>query len=369
MLQDYLNKKQFFKFTGPPENWITAIKYMTWGLEKKYLTTWTDIMPGDIFLMHSMSTNTRLKKFLKNIESRIIGFGVVGNEVKREKNEFLWIEEKEKKVNKWPLLVPFSEIYLFNQFPSPSFLPDVNSNNLDEIAELAAQLLTAAVPLKSVPGFPVMGSFSTVQNNVVREIFNYSKRLFVIGSPEDQNEIYTPSPLLKFEKKEDIFRYGTSLLLLSDINKKTINKKESLFIRDNTLLERADNAHQNTLEKIRNLFKERGYDIYFNRHVDLFATDSKRSYLFEVKSYENKNFTRQARNGLAKLFEYEYFEIKKFYCDNKISEIPIFKNLAFSKKPKDINYIEFLNSLKLGVTYFSNSELTSIGRSFGINKI
>ncbi len=369
MLQDYLNKKQFYKFTGPPENWITAIKYMTWGLERKYLTTWAGIMPGDIFLMHSMSTNTRLKKFLKNIESRIIGFGVVGNEVKREKTEFLWIEEKEKKINKWPLLVPFSEIYLFNQFPSPSFLPDVNSNNLDKIAELAVQLLMAAVPLKSVPGFPIMGSFSTVQNDVIREIFDYSNKLFVIGSPEDQNEIYTPSPLLKFEKKGDIFRYGTSLGFLKDVSKKTINQKESLFVRDNTLLERADSAHQDTLEKIRTLFKEKGYDVYFNKHVDLFATNLEQSYLFEVKSYENRNFKRQARDGIAKLFEYEYFEIKKFYHDNELSKTPTFKNLAFSKKPKDANYIEFLNSLKLGVTYFKNSGLNAVGRSFGINKI
>lgn len=24
-----LNKKQFFRFTGPPEHWLTAVKYMT----------------------------------------------------------------------------------------------------------------------------------------------------------------------------------------------------------------------------------------------------------------------------------------------------------------------------------------------------
>lgn len=367
MLDNRFDKKQFHKFTGPPENWVTAIKYMTWGLEEKHRSSWEKIMPGDIFLMHSMSTNTRLKKFIKP-NSGIIGFGVVGD-FKKEKSEFLWIEEKENKINKWPLLVPFSEIYLFNSFPSADLVPDVTNDNLYQVAELAKQLLAKSVPLKAIPGFPPMGSFSSVKSNIVDEIFNYSKELFLVNSFKNQGEIYIPSPLLKFDEKEDIFRYETSLSFFNDINKKTINKKESLFMRDNSILERAEDAHQSTLEKIRNLFKNKGYDVYFNKHVDLFATNNKQSYLFEVKSYENRNFTIQARKGIAQLFEYEYFEIKKFYRDNKISETPIFKNLTFSQKPKDINYIEFLNSLKLGVSYFGNGDLSPIGESFGINNI
>ena len=33
-----LNAKGFFRFTGPPENWLTGIKFMTWGLNKKMST-------------------------------------------------------------------------------------------------------------------------------------------------------------------------------------------------------------------------------------------------------------------------------------------------------------------------------------------
>ena len=263
MFQDYLGKKQFYKFTGPPENWITAIKYMTWGLEEKHRSTWVNIMPGDIFLMHSMSTNTRLK----NVTSAIVGFGVVGNEIKREKEEFLWIEEKEKHINKWSLLVPFSEIYLFNQFPSPQSLPDVTSDNLDQINQIAAQLLSNSVPLSHIPGFSSMGSFSTVKDEVVRRVFDYSNQFFVIGSSQDQNKIYIPSPLLEFEKKEDIFRYGASLSILKDVRRKVMNKSESIFVRDNTLLERANKEHQETLEKLRSLFRNRDYKVYCNQHV------------------------------------------------------------------------------------------------------
>jgi len=365
MLQDYLGKKQFYRFTGPPENWVTAIKYMTWGLERKYYSYWLNIVPGDIFLMHSMSTNTRLK----NIKSAIIGFGVVGIEGKREKNEFLWIEEKEKHNNKWPLLVPFSEIYLFNQFPLPQSLPDVTNNNLKEINKLALQLLSRAVPLNYVPTFPVMGSFSTVQNDIVRHIFDYSSQFFVITSGKELIEAYTPSPLLELEKKEDVFRYGTSLFFLEDVKKKVMNKKESMVIRDNTLLERANDAHQETLGKLKSVFESKGYKIYFNRHVDLFALNQQKSYLFEVKSYENVNFLNQSRKGIVQLFENEYFEIKNFYNEKKLPELPIFKNLTFSRKPEDSNYVRFINSLKLGVTCFKNNELKPVGKVIGIDQI
>ena len=365
MLQDYLGKKQFYRFTGPPENWVTAIKYMTWGLERKYYSTWVNITPGDIFLMHSMSTNTRLK----DAKSAVIGFGVVGIEGKREKNELLWIEEKEKHINKWPLLVPFSEIYLFNEFHLPQSLPDVTNNNLKEINNLAVQLLSKAVPLSYIPTFPVMGSFSTVQNDIVKRIFDYSNQFFVIASSEEPAETYTPSPLLELEKKEDAFRYGTSLFFLEDVKKKVMNKKESMIIRDNTLLERANDAHQDTLGKLKSLFENKGYKIYFNMHVDLFAINRQRSYLFEVKSHENANFLNQSRKGIVQLFENEYFEIKKFYDEKNFPESPIFKNLAFSKRPEDTNYIRFINSLKLGVTCFKNSELKSIGEIVGIDQI
>jgi len=365
MLRDYLGKRQFYKFTGPPENWITAIKYMTWGLERKHFSTWVNIMPGDIFLMHSMLTNTRLK----NVKSAVIGFGVVGNEPKKEKEEFLWIKEKEKHINIWPLLIPFSEIYLFNQFPSPHLLPDVTNENLDQINQLATQLLLNSVPMSHISGFPIMGSFSTVKDEIVGQIFNYPNQTFVIKSSQNQNKIYTPSPLLEFEKKEDIFRYGTSLSVLKDVRKKVMNKTESIFVRDDTLLERAENEHQETLEKLRSLFRDRNYEVYFNKHVDLFATNKQKSYLFEVKSYKNRNFLNQSRKGIVQLFEYEYFEIKKFYDEKRLLELPTFRNLTFSKEPKDHNYVSFINSLKLGVTYFKNDQLSVIGKLFGISRI
>jgi hypothetical protein len=53
-----LDTKQFFRFTGPPEHWLTAIKYMTWGLEEKHRGKWKSIQTGDIFFIHSTGAQT-----------------------------------------------------------------------------------------------------------------------------------------------------------------------------------------------------------------------------------------------------------------------------------------------------------------------
>ena len=48
-----LRSRHFFRFTGPPEHWLTAIKYMTWGLERHLEERWQKIQTGDIFFIHS----------------------------------------------------------------------------------------------------------------------------------------------------------------------------------------------------------------------------------------------------------------------------------------------------------------------------
>ena len=107
-----LSGRSFFRFTGPPENWLTAIKYMTWGLEEKYLSRWKKIQTGDVFFMHSTVDSS----FAKHPPSSIVGLGVVGGQF-RTKTDFLWVQELRGHVNRWPLLVPFSEIYLFRTHP------------------------------------------------------------------------------------------------------------------------------------------------------------------------------------------------------------------------------------------------------------
>lgn len=360
MIPDFISKKQLYKFTGPPENWVTAIKFMTWGLEEKYRDQWGNIMPGDIFLMHSTSTKTRVK----GADSAIIGFGVVGvNPI--IKNNPLWLEEIEKNINKWPLLVPFSEIYLFSPYFKNNIVPEPTKNNISEVSSVSLEILKNSRQLSTIEGFPQMGSFSSVKPEVVEQIFSGIKNLYVIGQNSTSTD-YVPTPLVRLDNVKDQNRYGTTLQNLDIVKNKTFTAKGSSYSKDPVLLERAEKAHQDTLEKLMNIFNEVGYDIYYNKHVDLFATKEDKSYLFEVKSNENRNFLPQARKGVVQLFEYEYFEIQKFQAENKASST-VFKNLAFSKQPTDVGYTQFMNSLNLGVCYFDKNNLKTTGREIGIN--
>ncbi|MDD5430943.1 MAG: hypothetical protein PHP03_01845 [Candidatus Pacebacteria bacterium] len=360
MIPDFINKKKLYKFTGPPENWVTAIKFMTWGLEEKYRNQWKNIMPGDIFLMHSTSTNTRVEGAI----SAVIGFGIVGINP-TIKNTPLWLEEIEKNINKWPLLVPFSEIYLFSPYFENNIIPEPAKNNISEITAVSLEILKNSRRLSTIKGFPQMGSFSSVKPEVVAQIFSGITKLFVIGQ-ESISSDYIPTPLLKLDDVRDQNRYGTTLQNLDVVKSKTFTAKGSNYSKDPVLLERAERAHQTTLEKLMNIFKEAGYNTYFNKHVDLFATKEDKSFLFEVKSNENKNFLPQVRKGVVQLFEYEYFEIKKFQIENKTKNI-IFKNLAFSTQPTNIEYANFMNTLNLGVCYFEKNNLKSIGKQVGTN--
>src|SRR3989344_3029145 len=149
-----LYAKDFFRFTGPPEHWLTAIKFMTWGLEEKYKDRWEKIQPGDVFFIHSTQNS-----YFPNARSGIIGLGVVGSNFS-VKDNFLWLREQQDRQNTWPLLVPLSEIYIFSQLPNKDSWENPSPANEGETRKLIDLLLKNYIPLSNIKGFPPMGSFS-----------------------------------------------------------------------------------------------------------------------------------------------------------------------------------------------------------------
>lgn len=95
--------------------------------------------------------------------------------------------------------------------------------------------------------------------------------------------------------------------------------------------------------------------------MDLFAVKGESSFLFEVKSLTHKNFRSQARKGIVQLFEYEYFEIRKFFEDQGAVSKPK-KAVIFSDSPQDMNYIGFMNNINIGAGFFSERKLTASGQ-------
>lgn len=358
-----LLSRNFFRFTGPPENWLTAIKFMTWGLEEKYRERWANIQPGDIFFMHSTLSGSKFK----NTKSSIIGLGVVGSNF-TVKDSYLWVEEFDKKENIWPLLVPFSEIYLFSDLPDSANWNSPSSENQDETQGLINSLLSNGVPLSSVNGFPQMGSFSSVSQNVVEQIFNNNSNLYLLESNQDIAKETRTTPFIEIKDASESLRYAETLQSFDTVTRRVVNKNKSTYTKDNELLARAEDSHANTLEELIKFFRSKNYETYQNRHVDLFAANGEQSFLVEVKSTENNNFKSQARKGIVQLFEYEYFEVDKFISDKNITKNN-HKILVPSQRPVDNDYISFINYLDTDVGIIQNHLLEAVGKSIGIHKI
>lgn len=363
---DVLKTKQFFRFTGPPEHWLTALKYWTWGLEEHNRNQWQKVQTGDIFFIHSTA-----KSEFPNAKSGIIGIGVVGFNFSI-KDFPLWYSETKNNVNKWPLLIPLTEIYLFSEIPDPTTWENPESKNDAQTAKLIDQLVGNRIPTSEIKGFPPQGSFSKVSMQVAQQILFQNRPLHLYsghstrGAIKDQDR---PSDMTEVKNAVETLRHAASLRFLPEINKRIITKPYSLVTRDNDILARADKAHISVMQQLLDIFRAKGYNTWSNKHVDLFAHNDKKSFLFEVKSNENKNFRVQARKGIAQLFEYDYFDINKYKNEKSIKFQDQYKILALSKEPKDEKYIEFINSLDLGVTTIENASIKPIGRDLGFSEI
>ncbi len=362
-----LNAKGFFRFTGPPENWLTAIKYMTWGIEEKYKNRWKEIQPGDIFFIHSTG-----KSLFNNAKSGIVGLGVVGSNFSIKENK-LWLHEIKDNQNKWPLLVPFSEIYLFGELPDQDTWQSPNLLNQKETKNLIDRLLKNNIPLSQVQGFPQMGSFSAVSKDVAKHILFDKRPLHeYIGTaiaPDDNIYTAKPTKLIEVKDATESLRYADSLKVFDTIKRRLLTENKSQYTKNNELLAKAETVHADVLQQLIDIFRKKGYDTRSNRFVDLFAYNKNKSFLLEVKSTENKNFRSQARKGLIQLFEYDYFEIRRFVDENKLDFKEKYKILVPSQIPKDNGYVEFINNLQVGVATVDNDSLKAIGTDLGFTKI
>ena len=361
-----LNAKGFHRFTGPPENWLTGIKYMTWGLEEKHRARWADIQTGDIFFIHSTGPQT---SYFNNAKSGIIGLGVVGANF-NIKDNFLWMQELKEQINRWPLLVPFSEIYLFSELPHADNWNAPTLNNAEKTRDLISQLLVNYIPLDQVRGFPVMGSFSSVSKEVAQKIL-YDKRLLYVFSGNVENNIFTtkPTKLTKIDSASESLRYAETLSVFDNIKARIISETPGVYVKDNEMLARAEVVHSTILQSLIDMFKSKGYDTRSNRFVDLFAYNEDRSYLVEVKSTENKNFRSQARKGIIQLFENDYFDINRFTAEKDLHISDKYRILVPSRVPEDSNYIAFMNKVDIGIGVIQDNVIKSIGNDFGLSNI
>jgi hypothetical protein len=358
--------KAIYRVTGTPENYLTALRSSTWGFRDnpRLLSQWTKLQPGDVIFFHSSQSESRFLP-TKELSSRVVGFGVVGNHFFTGTTP-LWIEEFEAGQVIYPYRFHFSEIYLFADIPVGG---DWDSQSLAKqatTAELLRRLLAAGIPLKELPNFPKMGSYSSIQDGPTKEALLAGTRGLYAYRTREEDEDALPTRLTALAEvrgEKDLLRHTTGLTQFEDVGGRVLRLDDGHRQVDLRKLQRAETAHADILSLLYRKLSERGYECFKNNHIDLLAVhaDQGRSLLIEAKSNEGGNFRAQARKGIAQLFEYNYFEMERFKADRGLALQQEHQVLAFSQAPGDADYLGFLNTLRIRTLVAQAETITPLG--------
>ncbi|MEJ0031040.1 MAG: MazG-like family protein [Bacteroidota bacterium] len=148
--------KPIYRVTGTPENFLTALRYFTWGFNNQ--PDWKRLYPGDLIFFHCKGSDS---KFLKSIRPGILGMGIVGTNFFEDSTP-LWIDEKlEGKT--YPYRFSFSEICMFSDVPINDDWDSTTLKKEETTKQVLRKLLDNAIPLSELDGFPHMGSYSMIK--------------------------------------------------------------------------------------------------------------------------------------------------------------------------------------------------------------
>lgn len=358
--------KAIYRVTGTPENYLTALRSSTWGFRDnpKLLSQWTKLQPGDVIFFHSSQSESRFLP-TKELSSRVVGFGVVGNHFFTGTTP-LWIEEFEEGRVIYPHRFHFSEIYLFADIPVAGGWDSQSLAKQAPTADLLRRLLAAGIPLKELPNFPKMGSYSSIKDGPTKVALLAGTRGLYAYRTREEDEDALPTRLTALAEvrgEKDLLRHTTGLTQFEDVGGRVLRLDDGHRQVDLRKLQRAETAHADILSLLFRKLSERGYECFKNNHIDLLAVhaDQGRSLLIEAKSNEGDNFRAQARKGIAQLFEYNYFEMERFKADRGLELTKEHQVLAFSQAPRDADYLGFLNTLRIRTLVAQAEAITPLG--------
>lgn len=181
-----------YRFTGPPENWLTAAHRRAWAVNEHNKRLWSEKFSfNDIAIFHS----TAKSEFsgAKPISS-VIGFGYIDHHL-FEKSDYWWHQEISDQQNYWPYVVPFKEMYFFSNIENIDLELDVAHKENSTVTSEIVMLLSNAIPISvlnktavitdpAAPRFPVNGSASRI-NPVYEELVLDSVNTFF---PVEKNQ-------------------------------------------------------------------------------------------------------------------------------------------------------------------------------------
>lgn len=159
-----------WRFTGPAENWITAIGIQKWALNPNNKSLWEHrIAVGDTVVFHATGTSA----FTSKVRPAIIGYATVGNPL-HKKTAHWWMQEVRDTTNYWPYVVPLENICVFSDTAEIDFTTANQHKDATQIAREIECLTKQGIPLaqlteqakaidEQIPKFPTLGSASGIR--------------------------------------------------------------------------------------------------------------------------------------------------------------------------------------------------------------
>ncbi|SDR09088.1 AAA family ATPase [Natronobacterium texcoconense] len=151
-----------YKFTAPPDYWLTALEYSSVSFEDR--SNWRQLESGDVVLFHSRAEPSNPD--LADQTSGLIGAGILGE--KFEKDEPWWGDEYTDE-KEFPLVASFDRVFWCGSVEEIDTARSLEEKDRDVIGREIAALTANCLPIERANGictdvsgteFPVQSTFA-----------------------------------------------------------------------------------------------------------------------------------------------------------------------------------------------------------------
>ncbi|OLZ42687.1 AAA family ATPase [Natrinema saccharevitans] len=158
-----------YKFTAPPDYWLTSVEYGAVSFEADHRDRWEGISEGDVAILHSRGEPS--DGDLSRQPNGIIGVGILGERI--EKDEPWWRDEHETGAH-YPFIVTFDRLFLTGSIDDIDTSRSIVDKSIAEIDRETAALTTGSLSIDranglcgdaSGKGFPVQSEYATFRND------------------------------------------------------------------------------------------------------------------------------------------------------------------------------------------------------------
>ena len=158
-----------YKFTAPPDYWLTAIEYRSLPVEASHADNWRDASPGDIALFHSQASTSRAT--LNDQAGVVFGVGIFGDTYRKDG---YWLPEGTDPDEVTERSIAFKRVFVTSDIKNIDLKTDTRTKSVNLLNTELDALTANGLPIDQVnticlketnTGFPDQGAFMTFRQN------------------------------------------------------------------------------------------------------------------------------------------------------------------------------------------------------------